>query len=81
MGVHKNMGSATERINKVIGYLQRMAEPKTVLIITENEAGEIIDTRIKDINEAILILRNARHARESEEKTDEFGSLWWPPAG
>ena len=75
------MDSISERIIEAIGHLLKMTEPKTVLMITENEAGEIIGTRIEDVYYAIFILRHAKQGREFEEKPSEFESLWWTPPG
>ena len=58
--------------------LKAMAEPDVALILTQNERGELIDARVVEVAEAIVLLRKAAEARDAEDRPPSKGS-WWSP--
>ena len=74
------MDKISKKIDSAIARLLRVDEKKEVFVITEDEEGKIIDSRMMSRNFAIFILRHGERGKEPEEKPDEFESYWWHPS-
>ena len=73
----------SEDLPYVSDSVKKFANPDMALVITQNEKGEIIDTRVIEVDEAFFILRQAKRGKVLEEKLSEAESAsdgsWWSP--
>ncbi len=63
-----------------VELLKGVAEPSIALIITQNEEGEVIDARLAELSEAMILLRSATEdkAKREEQPARDKGA-WWKP--